>query len=169
MFFKSLPTDAGLKELGKATPRFGAMLQQFRQTEFSIPATTVELLCAYVSSLNACQFCTGVHRAASEAMGVPPRVMDSLADLDNAPIQPKLKTLLQYARKITQTPSRVTQADVDAALAHWNEGQLRDALFIASFVNLINRMVSGAGIEKSAEELAIMGRQVGVNRSGLAQ
>ena len=76
-----------------------------------------ELVAAYVSGLNACQYCFGVHSQTAHAFGVPEEVLTRLLnDVDTAPVEEKLKPLLRYARKLTQEPSCMTKADAQAVL-----------------------------------------------------
>jgi AhpD family alkylhydroperoxidase len=66
-----------------------------------------ELIGAYVSSLNACQYCYGGHRAAAELFGVSPQAIDGLIqDLGTAPIEAKLLPLFAFVKKLTLTPTR---------------------------------------------------------------
>ena len=71
-----------------------------------------ELIAAYVSGLNACSFCYRGHKAIAENFGVSEGLIDQLvADLESVELPAKLKAALIYVRKLTQSPSRLTQAD----------------------------------------------------------
>jgi AhpD family alkylhydroperoxidase len=75
-----------------------------------------------VSSVNACGYCLGAHARTAEAFGVDPALIEALAaDLDTAPVEPKLKPVLAYVTKLTRTPSRMTDADRQAVFdAGWD-------------------------------------------------
>lgn len=58
-----------------------AVLRQ--ESEFSIAER--ELIAAYVSGINNCQYCHGVHSETAKAFGVEPELLESLLeDLDTA-------------------------------------------------------------------------------------
>lgn len=107
-----------------------------------------ELVAAFVSALNACSYCHGVHAATAQAFGVDALLMDALiADVDLAPIDEGLRPVFRFVRKLTLTPSRVTAADrADILSAGWPEPVLHDIAAICGLFNLMNRIVDGMGI-----------------------
>lgn len=73
------------------------------------------MLAAHVSGLNSCGYCHGVHRQAAVAFGVEETLIERLLDdPDSAPVEPKLRPLLAYVRKVTLEPSKMTAADAQA-------------------------------------------------------
>ncbi len=59
--------------------------------------------------------------------------------------------MFAYVRKLTLTPSRITQADADAVFAvGWDEEALHHAVSVCALFNMMNRLVDGLGIEGSA-------------------
>lgn len=111
-----------------------------------------ELIAAYVSGLNACDFCFGAHQTIAEAHGVEPRVLESLlADPATPGVDEKLLPILTYVRKLTLTPSRMAPADAEAVYAAgWPEKALFHAVAVCALFNFMNRMVEGTGITPSA-------------------
>jgi len=107
-----------------------------------------ELIAAYVSGLNGCDFCAGSHRIIAEVHGVEPEVLEGLlADPAAAGVAPKLLPVLAYARKLTLTPSRVADADAEAVYAAgWDERALYDAVAVCALFNYMNRIVEGTGV-----------------------
>ena len=74
-----------------------------------------ELIGAYTSGTNNCTYCYDTHKPTAEAFGVDENLLESmLSDLDASAVDEKLKPILRYVRKLTETPSRMGQADVDA-------------------------------------------------------
>lgn len=57
------------------------------------------------------------------------------------------RTLLEYAEKLTKTPSQIDDADV-AALhgAGWNEDAIYEATALISFFNFTGRMEAASGL-----------------------
>lgn len=107
-----------------------------------------ELIAAYVSALNACQYCTGSHMNAAEAFGVDPGVLTALLkDVESAAIEAPLKPLLMYVQKLTVTPARMTEHDARAVFAAgWSEAALYDAVKVCALFNFMNRIVEGTGV-----------------------
>ena len=104
-----------------------------------------ELLAAYVSGLNACQYCYGVHSVTAAAFGIPEEALQRLLASPEA-AEPRLRPLLAYARKLTLEPTRLTQADADAVFsAGWSERALHDAVLTVCLFNFMNRLLEGHG------------------------
>src|SRR5262249_46845862 len=120
-----------------------------------------ELLGAYVSSLNACQYCYGGHRTAAELFGVAPETIDGLVhDLATAPIDGKLRPIFAFVKKLTLSPTRMTQADADPVFAAgWNEAALHSAIAVCCVFNFMNRLVEGHGIQADRASFAERGRR----------
>src|SRR5262249_46065446 len=120
-----------------------------------------ELIGAYVSSLNSCQYCYGGHRAAAELFGIAPQTIDGLIqDLATAPIDSKLRRpLLVFVKKLT--PARMTQADADRGFGAggWDEKALHSAIAVCCLFNFMNRLVDGHGIEADRAGFAERGRR----------
>ena len=119
-----------------------------------------ELIGAYTSGTNACTYCYDTHRATAEAFGVDETLLESmLVDLDASPVDEKLKPVCRYVRKLTQTPSKMVQADVDAIFdAGWDEDAFHYAVMICALFNFMNRMIDGYGVENTAEGRLERGR-----------
>ena len=115
-----------------------------------------ELIAAYTSATNACRYCHGVHKLVAEGFGVDEAVLDKLwADIGTAPVDVRMKPLLAYARKLTEAPSRVIDADADAVYADgWSEEALLHTIAVCAYFNQMNRLVEGAGIVGSPESYA---------------
>ena len=152
-FLTSLGESPHLYELMKKFPYVAVPLFKLHDVLLrgDAPFTVAEreLIAAYVSGLNACAFCFRGHVAAAELFGVAPEVMDQLmADLETAAVDERLKPVLRYARKLTLTPARLTQADADAVYAAgWSEEALFEAVGITALFAMMNRIVDGTGIE----------------------
>src|SRR5712692_7427593 len=74
-----------------------------------------ELIGAFVSGLNACQFCAGVHGAVAERFGLDPNVLEMLLEGKSVGgMPPKFMPLFVYLRKLTLTSAKIVQGDADA-------------------------------------------------------
>ena len=132
-FLPSLERNPVLLNVFKAFPATAEPLLDYHEILLRGPSplTTAEreLIAAFVSALNGCRYCTGVHTATAEFLGVPTGTVARLTDdVALAAAPPKLRPLLAYARKLTQSPAGITQADADAVFdAGWEEQALHDA------------------------------------------
>lgn len=109
-----------------------------------------EFMGAYVSALNDCSFCHGVHRATAVAHGVDVSSLEALLeDIDTAPVDARMKPVYQFLRKLTLTPSRMVQDDAAGVYAAgWSEDDLEIAIAICALFSFANRMVDGYGINR---------------------
>jgi uncharacterized peroxidase-related enzyme len=152
-FLPSLHKGASLLDLFKAFPNISEPLIQFHEVLLRGPSPFSEgereLIAAYVSGLNHCRYCHGVHVATAALLGVPKHaILSALDDLDSSPVAENMKPVLRYARKLTQQPDSVTQADADAVFAAgWNDLALYHAVAVTALFNFMNRLVEGMGIE----------------------
>jgi uncharacterized peroxidase-related enzyme len=108
-----------------------------------------ELIAAFVSGLNSCRYCHGVHTATAERLGVKPGVINRLlTGADSAPIPENLRPVLAFAQKLTEEPASVSQSDADAILnAGWDEDAVYHAVAVTALFNFMNRLVEGLGIK----------------------
>jgi uncharacterized peroxidase-related enzyme len=153
----SLGPAAGLIEVFRSFPDTSKPLIEFHEALLRGPSpfseAERELIAAYVSGINGCRFCHGVHTATTERLGVGRGVVQQLLEqFEQAPVAEKMRPVLAYARKLTQAPDSVTQADADAVLvAGWDETALYHTVAVTALFNFMNRLVEGLGIELHAE------------------
>src|SRR5690349_16587002 len=85
----------------------------------SLPPGERELIAAYVSGLNECTFCCASHSAfAAAQLDEGMSLVDQVrADLDTAPVSPKLRALLRIAAAVQSGGRNVTAAMVQDARA----------------------------------------------------
>jgi uncharacterized peroxidase-related enzyme len=151
-FLKSLPDDSVLLQVFQAFPDTTRPLLDYHELVMRGPSPFTEaqreLIAAYVSGVNACDYCHGVHTVTAEAFGVSPGLLAAaLTDLDTAPIEERLKPVLRYVGKLTATPAKMTEADANAVFdAGWDEPALYHAVLVCGLFNFMNRMVDGLGI-----------------------
>ena len=164
-FFPSLPEDATTKQVFAAHPEIYSHWARVSEAILRGPSPLTpaqrELIGAYVSSLNSCQYCYGGHRAAAELFGVAPETIDGLIqDLATARIDGKLRPILTFVKKLTLTPTRMTQADADAVFAAgWNDAALHSAIAVCCVFSFMNRLVQGHGVEADPASFTARGRK----------
>jgi len=160
----SLPDQATLFDLLTRFPDIAKYLAPTNDHVMRGPsplsAKERELIAAFVSSVNSCDYCAGSHSEAAKAFGVPERTITMLADdIDTAPVDEKLRPLLKYVEKLTRTPARMTTSDADAVyVAGWEEEALFSAILVCCVFNFMNRLVEGSGLPASEQQAVNGGR-----------
>lgn len=124
-----------------------------------------ELIAAYVSELNRCNFCHNSHAtfAALQVDGGWDLVDQVMADPGSADISEKLRALLAVAALVQQSGSAVTAEAVDAARAAGaNDVEIHDTVLIAAAFCMFNRYVDGLGTvaPPTREDYAPMGTMI---------
>lgn len=156
-FLSSLPDNAKLLDVFRANPDTAVPLLDYHEALMRGPSPLSiaerELIAAYVSGLNACNYCYDVHRVTAEQFGIDEATLTSLlADLSTAQIDDRMRPLLSYVGKLTRDPSKASPADARAVLnAGWDERALHDAVSVCALFNFMNRFVSGLGITGDAD------------------
>ena len=70
------------------------------------------------------------------------------ADYRTAGLSKEDRALLDYAVKLTQSPSSVTQGDVDALRElKFSDEDIVDAVHCIGYFNFINRVLDGLGVD----------------------
>jgi uncharacterized peroxidase-related enzyme len=105
-----------------------------------------ELIGAYVSTLNGCQYCSSSHSATAAAQlpGGMDLVDQVCADPATADVSPKVRALLAIAASVQRSGHDVTGAEVAAAReAGAADLEIHDTVLIAAMFSLFNRYVDG--------------------------
>lgn len=149
----SLPKDASLLDVFRMFPETNEPLLAFHEALLRGPSPFTEgereLIAAYVSGLNGCRYCHGVHTATAERLGIESGAVASLLDGgDTGAIPDKMRPVLSFAKKLTRRADGVKQPDVDALFAAgWNETGVYHLVAVVALFNYMNRLVEGLGIE----------------------
>ena len=150
-FLKTLP-DADLKRAFRLQPDISVPMLEYHQALLRGPSPFTigerELIAAYTSALNNCDFCYEEHGAVAEAFGIAEGLLGALVEnIDTADISDKMRPVLRFVGKLTNTPARMVQADADAVFAAgWDDIALYHAVSVCALFAHDNRMVQGLGI-----------------------
>jgi uncharacterized peroxidase-related enzyme len=165
-FLRDLPDNAVLLEVFRRYPETSGPLIAYHEVllrgESPLSVAERELIAAYVSSLNACTYCHGVHSVTAEAFGIEEGTLQSLlGDIETASIDDRMKPLLRYVKKLTHLPARLTRSDADAVYAAgWNDQALHDAISVCALFNFMNRLVEGIGVTGDAGYFQMSGKRL---------
>jgi uncharacterized peroxidase-related enzyme len=121
-----------------------------------------ELMAAYVSKVNECQFCIAAHSATSSMWyGDTARVAATLADLDSAPIEEPLRATLRMLGQLTRA-NAVDEDQMRAVLAAGvTREQVADALAVCFAFNVTDRLADSFDFEvASADAMAAGARHL---------
>jgi uncharacterized peroxidase-related enzyme len=154
-YLRLLKPDAGLLQIFQAFPEVARPLLEYHEVllrgESPFSAAERELIAAYVSGLNNCNYCRAVHSQTAVALGISADVISKLPlNPQDEDVDVRMRPVLAFVRKLTLSPGKITAADVDVIfVAGWNDLALHDAVAICALFNLMNRLVNGLGVDAS--------------------
>ncbi|MEO1137106.1 MAG: peroxidase-related enzyme [Pseudomonadota bacterium] len=169
--FPSLPEGAHLSDVYRKFPHQVRPLLAYHdallRAQSPLSVAERELIAAFVSGLNACDFCFGAHKLYARAFGVDEALIDSLVEnVDTAPVDDKMKPLLRYVAKLKDLPSKLTERDSKAVFdAGWSERALFDAIQVAALFHYMNRIIEGAGVSFSYETADVTEEELETRRT----
>ena len=142
------PADLpGIRGLMAFKQPWGDALSQLAQTllrgDSPISQGEREVIAAYVSSRNSCNFCQWSHSATARALLSDPELLDAVvSDLDTAPVTDLFRALLTLAGAVQEFDDSATAAAIEAAreLGATDE-HIHDTVLIASAFCMYNRYV----------------------------
>ncbi len=155
--FTKLGDKATVPDILKMSPEAGIALMELHEQIMRGPSSLTpgerELIAAYVSGLNKCQYCHGVHAETAKAFGMPKEAVDSMFDDPGAAgFDDKMQPILRLARKLTEAPSSVVEADAQAVYdAGWDEKALHDAIMVVCCFNFMNRLLEAHDVHGQEE------------------
>jgi uncharacterized peroxidase-related enzyme len=113
-----------------------------------------ELLAAFVSRLNHCPYCVGVHTGTA-TLGLDKPVTVDMLDhwQQQGGFSPMLKAIFALLERVVANPGAVAVGDVEAARAAGvADDAIVDALYVAFMFNLVNRLANAFGYSWESEE-----------------
>ena len=148
--FSRQPTPEALKLVMYRPEFYGAHMRALTHEAMRGPSAWSvgdrELMAAFVSKANACEFCIKAHTATSaRAYRDDAKVAAALSDLETADIAAPLKATLRLLEKLTRT-NEVATDDMRAVLAAGaSREQIEDALAVCFAFNVTNRLADAFG------------------------
>jgi uncharacterized peroxidase-related enzyme len=157
-----------MKAYPETARHLNALADHLLRSFASLTPAEREMIAAYVSRGNACDFCSNVHAAvARHHLGSAAELMDRvLFDPTGAPVSEKLKALLSIADKVRRGGRAVTEADVSRARREGADDRaIHDTVLIAAAFCMFNRYVDGlaTAVPDDPEAYAASGARLGRN------
>ena len=142
-----------------------AFLEDIMVSPSALTKTEREIIAARVSQLNGCEFCVQAHVATLRALQVEESLLNVvLAGPSGRFDEPRLQSLVSFAKKLTLSPHTVQQADIDQLItAGCSEQVIEDAINVIALFNYVNRLVDGFGVQGSPRYFDNVGRALAAN------
>ena len=90
-------------------------------------------------------------------------LIDNLVeDLNSTDLSSKMKAALAYARKLTETPSKMVLTDADLLYAAgWDEAALMNIVEISALFAMYNRIADGTGVIAANTKTTLTKKKLG--------
>jgi uncharacterized peroxidase-related enzyme len=125
-----------------------------------------ELFGAFISRLNTCRYCVGVHTAATTLTFDKTMTVERLDHWREAGFKPQIEATLGLLEKVTLMPDEVGPGDIQKVTATGvSKAAITDALYICFLFNAVNRMANALGYDWGTEAGALKMATV-LNRIG---
>lgn len=132
---------------------FTAMYNDLMLGDSALSKLEREMIAVVVSAVNRCFYCLTAHGAAVRELSGDPILGETLvmnyrvADLD-----PKTRTMLDFAVKLTEAPEIIEEEDRDALrAAGFTDRDIWDIASVAGFFNMTNRVASASDMRPNKE------------------
>ena len=113
-----------------------------------------ELIAAYTSYLNQCEFCWKCHAAvAAEMLGSEELVDNVLRDLESSALPEREKALLRYVEAVTKDLPSADRGHVEKLKEHgWSDEAIYYTIMSCALFNFYNRWVTASGVHAVSDE-----------------
>jgi uncharacterized peroxidase-related enzyme len=138
----------------KAAQHLARFSHEIMHEDAPIGSAMRELIAAYTSSLNRCEFCMKAHAAVAawlyqdEAL-----VWSAIRDMEGSALPESDKTMLRFVRKVTLDSGAISASDI--AMLHsggWEDTSIYYAIAACALFNFYNRFVSANGVKPVSDE-----------------
>lgn len=136
------------------TSHLALFTEEVMRAPSPLPGGLRELIAAYTSYLNECEFCWKCHAAvAAEMLGSQELVDSVLRDLESSALPEREKALLRYAEVITKDLPRADRSQVAALKEHgWSDEAIYYTIMACALFNFYNRWVTASGVHAVSDE-----------------
>jgi uncharacterized peroxidase-related enzyme len=136
---------------------WSAHYDELMRGESTLTKAQREMIAVVVSAQNRCHYCVVSHAAALRKLTGDPAFADQLATNHRyAKLEPRERTMLDFAVKLTVDSSSCTADDVEALRqAGWTDEDIFDVAEVTAMFNFTNRLASGLGWVPNREFFAL--------------
>ena len=116
----------------------------------SLPRWVREMIAAYVSGLQKCEYWSIGHLNDLRSEGADESLLEAIrcSDVEEAPIDNKYREVLKFAEKLTIKADQMTKEDVVNLRKHsWSDTDILEITHIVGYFNYITRVADGLGVE----------------------
>ena len=122
----------------------------------------LETLGVWVSTLNKCDYCVEHHFAGlkrllnDDAKANQIRSAIDTNNIENAPLENRQKTAMEYARKLTNNPGSMREENIEKLRADgFTDGEILEINQVCAYFSYANRTVLGLGCSTKGDVLGL--------------
>ena len=122
----------------------------------------LETLGVWVSTLNKCDYCVEHHFAGlkrllnDDAKANQIRSAIDTNNIENAPLENRQKTAMEYARKLTNNPGSIREESIEKLRADgFTDGEILEINQVCAYFSYANRTVLGLGCSTKGDILGL--------------
>tara|TARA_B110000003_G_scaffold101699_1_gene103948 strand:+ start:281 stop:832 length:552 start_codon:yes stop_codon:yes gene_type:complete len=117
-------------------------LEALMRQQTLLPTYIKEMIFAYISGLNGCQYCKNIHAEISKKLLRDANDEQPLLDIENAGIEEKYKPILKLAHKVNVDIKSIVDEDVDQILQYgFDERVISEIISICGAAQFMNTVV----------------------------
>lgn len=132
---------------------FTAMYNDLMLGDSALSKLEREMIAVVVSAVNRCFYCLVAHGQAVRALSDDPILGEMLVmNWRVADLEPRQIAMLEFAEKLTEASSKVTEEDRNALRNHgFNDRDIWDIAAVTGFFNMTNRVASATDMRPNDE------------------
>ena len=122
----------------------------------------LETLGVWVSTLNKCDYCVEHHFAGlkrllnNDEKATQIRSAIETNNIENAPLENRQKTAMEYARKLTNNPGSIREENIEKLRADgFTDGEILEINQVCAYFSYANRTVLGLGCSTKGDVLGL--------------
>lgn len=139
----------------EVTAPLASFTEQVMRSPAPISGALRELIAAYTSWTNQCEFCWRSHAAvAAEMLGSEELVTSVLNDLESSLLPDAEKALMRFARKVTLDLPVMREDDIEELRGMgWSDEAIYYTILVVGLFNFYNRWVTTSGVHPVSDEV----------------
>ena len=156
----------------KYQSHFVAYLESLMRQETLLPTYIKEMIFAYVSGLNNCQYCKNIHAEISKKLLKDSSESDPLSDISLSDIDEKYKPVLKFSYKVNEDIDSINEEDIKEILEYkFPDNVITEIISICGAAQFMNTTVRGHKIKPLNDTMNIASAKMMIEKgySGLAE